>query len=80
MCAAARRGPLPPPNNAPNPDPTTQNKKKTTGTTVYTLGADGLIESHAETWDISAADAFVSTFLPSYGAPPAPPAEELLRR
>jgi hypothetical protein len=33
----------------------------------------GLVSRHEETWDISAADAFISTFLPSYGAPPAPP-------
>jgi len=40
----------------------------------------GLIKLHQETWDITATDAFVSTFLPSYGAPPAPPVAELGRQ
>ncbi|KAI8474812.1 MAG: hypothetical protein J3K34DRAFT_406682, partial [Monoraphidium minutum] len=47
--------------------------KPYTGTTRYVLDASGLIKLHEETWDISAADAFISTFLPGYGAPPAPP-------
>lgn len=47
--------------------------KPYTGTTRYVLDAAGLISKHEETWDISAADAFISTFLPGFGAPPAPP-------
>lgn len=43
------------------------------GTTRYTLDQAGLISRHEETWDISATDALVSTFIPSFGAPPAPP-------
>ncbi|KAF8060078.1 hypothetical protein HT031_005017 [Scenedesmus sp. PABB004] len=56
--------------------------KPYTGTTVYTLDeASGLITRHEETWDISAADAFISTLLPGlgFGAPPAPPVAELTR-
>ena len=41
----------------------------------YELGADGLIVSHTEAWSISSIDAFVSTVLPSFGAPPAPSIE-----
>lgn len=47
--------------------------KPYTGTTVYHINDAGLIDRHEETWDISALDAFVSTFVPSFGAPPAPP-------
>lgn len=48
--------------------------KPYTGTTVYTIDEDsGKITGHTETWDISALDAFVSTLLPGFGAPPAPP-------
>eukprot|EP00878_Enallax_costatus_P003264 GHUV01003467.1.p1 GENE.GHUV01003467.1~~GHUV01003467.1.p1 ORF type:complete len:135 (+),score=28.65 GHUV01003467.1:447-851(+) len=48
--------------------------KPYTGTTVYTVDEEsGLITKHTETWDISALDAFVSTLIPSFGAPPAPP-------
>mmetsp|Transcript_27624 Transcript_27624/g.88559 ORF Transcript_27624/g.88559 Transcript_27624/m.88559 type:complete len:143 (+) Transcript_27624:438-866(+) len=47
--------------------------KPYTGTTIYTVGPSGKIVSHFETWDISALDAVVSTFVPSFGAPPAPP-------
>ncbi|KAG2433110.1 hypothetical protein HYH02_012813 [Chlamydomonas schloesseri] len=46
--------------------------KPYTGTTVYTI-RDGRVVRHEETWDISTLDAFVSTFIPSFGAPPAPP-------
>ena len=31
-----------------------------------------------ESWDISIIDAFISTFVPSYGAPPAAPIDELI--
>lgn len=47
--------------------------KPYTGTTVYILGDDGKIVRHEETWDISTLDAFLSTLVPSFGAPPAPP-------
>jgi hypothetical protein len=48
--------------------------KPYTGTTVYTVDdSTGKITAHTETWDISALDAFVSTLLPGFGAPPAPP-------
>lgn len=48
--------------------------KPYTGTTVYTVDeSSGKITGHTETWDISALDAFVSTLIPSFGAPPAPP-------
>lgn len=48
--------------------------KPYTGTTVYSLDpASGLVTQHTETWDISALDAFVSTLVPGFGAPPAPP-------
>ncbi|KAG2435909.1 hypothetical protein HXX76_007104 [Chlamydomonas incerta] len=46
--------------------------KPYTGTTLYTI-AGGKVVRHEETWDISTLDAFVSTFIPSFGAPPAPP-------
>ena len=45
----------------------------TQGTTVYSLGPDGRVVRHEETWDISALDAFASVLLPGFGAPPAPP-------
>lgn len=54
--------------------------KPFTGSTLYELDADGLVCSHTETWDISALDAFVSVLAPSWGAPPAPPVEELLAK
>lgn len=48
--------------------------KPYTGTTVYTVDeSSGKITGHTETWDISALDAFVSTLVPGFGAPPAPP-------
>lgn len=48
--------------------------KPYTGTTVYTVDeSSGKITAHTETWDISALDAFVSTLVPGFGAPPAPP-------
>jgi hypothetical protein len=53
--------------------------KPFTGSTLYELDSDGLICSHTETWDISAVDAFVSVLVPSWGPPPALPAEELRR-
>lgn len=46
--------------------------KPYTGTTVYTISDAGQVARHEETWDISTLDAFVSTFVPSFGAPPAP--------
>jgi len=51
--------------------------KPYTGTTRYFINDDGLIYQHFETWDISALDAFASCFFPSFGAPPAPPIEQL---
>jgi len=43
------------------------------GCTLYeTSPESGLIVSHTEAWSLTAMDAFVSTCLPSYGAPPAP--------
>lgn len=48
--------------------------KPYTGTTVYSVDeSSGKIAAHTETWDISALDAFVSTLVPGFGAPPAPP-------
>lgn len=46
-------------------------------TCSYFINDDGLIYQHFETWDISALDAFASCFFPSFGAPPAPPIEQL---
>lgn len=43
---------------------------------MYTI-QDGRVGRHEERWDISSADAFISTLIPSYGAPPAPPVEQL---
>jgi hypothetical protein len=43
----------------------------------YTLDDAGRVYLHTEAWDISALDAFLSTVLPGFGAPPAPPAEAL---
>lgn len=55
--------------------------KPYTGSTVYTMSArSGKIEQQEETWDISRLDVFVSLFFPSFGAPPAPPIEELRAR
>jgi len=51
--------------------------KPYTGQTMYSLDDSGLIRRHFETWDISAVDAFVSCIFPGFGAPPAPPVEEL---
>jgi hypothetical protein len=59
-----------------HPHPPTGNLpiKPYTGTTVYTLDErSGRVTQHTESWDISALDAFVSTLLPGFGAPPAPP-------
>ena len=42
------------------------------GSTRYELEPEtGLIVGHVEEWSISALDAFVSTVIPSFGAPPA---------
>ncbi|KAK9916782.1 hypothetical protein WJX75_006973 [Coccomyxa subellipsoidea] len=46
--------------------------KPYTGSTRYII-KDGLVQQHIETWDISTLDAFVSIFIPSFGAAPAPP-------
>ncbi|GBF97357.1 hypothetical protein Rsub_11004 [Raphidocelis subcapitata] len=54
--------------------------KPYTGTTTYYLDDAGLISRHEEVWDITALDAFASTFFPGFGAPPAPPAEQLRAR
>jgi len=54
--------------------------KAYTGTTTYSLDDGGAVVEQLERWDITAADAFASSFLPSWawrGAPPAPPAEVL---
>lgn len=40
---------------------------------VFCLLPLGLITKHTETWDISAVDALLSTVIPGFGAPPAPP-------
>ena len=50
--------------------------KPYTGTTRYIIH-DSRVKEHLETWDISALDAFVSVLLPSFGAAPAPPADQL---
>lgn len=56
--------------------------KPYTGSTLYTFDERGLVMSHVEEWSISAFDAFASTLFPStsFGAPPAPSAEILLKR
>ncbi|CEL99516.1 unnamed protein product [Vitrella brassicaformis CCMP3155] len=40
--------------------------KPYTGRTLYTLNDRGLIVRHEEEWDISAAQAFLSTFIPAF--------------
>lgn len=51
------------------------------GSTVYTLDeCSGKIRRQDETWKISTLDVFISIFFPSFGAPPAPPADELRLR
>ncbi len=52
--------------------PTSPKIKPYTGTTIYHI-TDGLIDKHTESWDISALDAFISVFLPNFGATAAPP-------
>ena len=47
--------------------------KPYTGSTKYVINDQGLIQQHIESWDISTLDAFLSIFVPSFGAPPAPP-------
>ena len=55
--------------------------KPYTGSTVYTMDpVSGKIATQVETWDISQLDVFVSLFWPSFGAPPAPPADVLRAR
>lgn len=66
--------------------------KAYTGSTLYVLSEGGAaaaggggaplqVKEQIESWDISAFDAFASSFLPGWkGAPPAPPIEELLRQ
>jgi len=51
--------------------------KPYTGNTTYIINSDGLVRKQTETWDISVIDAFVSTFFPSFGAPPAPPVSSM---
>jgi len=41
--------------------------KPWTGTTQYVISDQGLVEQHLETWDITVADAFVSTLFPGLG-------------
>ena len=47
--------------------------KPYTGTTKYVFNDQMLVQQHIESWDISTLDAFLSIFIPSFGAPPAPP-------
>lgn len=47
--------------------------KPYTGSTTYRFDEDGLVESHTETWSVTALDAFVSVLFPAFGQPPAPP-------
>lgn len=55
--------------------------KPYTGTTVMTTDvATGKIVKHNEYWDTSSVDVFLSIFWKGFGAPPAPPAEELRRQ
>ncbi|CAG9465351.1 unnamed protein product [Pedinophyceae sp. YPF-701] len=54
--------------------------KPYTGFTRYYIDDDGLIYNHVEGWDTSLVDVFVSCFVPSFGVPPAPPAEELRQK
>ena len=55
--------------------------KPYTGSTVYTTEKrTGKIVKQAETWDNSVLDVFISIFNKSFGAPPAPPADELRSR
>ena len=49
--------------------------KPYTGSTTYKVNSDGLVYEHAEDWDISALDAFISILLPNFGAAAAPPVE-----
>jgi hypothetical protein len=57
--------------------------KAYTGTTLYRLDpTTGRVKEQVESWDITAFDAFASSFLPKalwQGAPPAPPVEVLLK-
>jgi hypothetical protein len=57
-----------------------QMKPYTGKTMMVTDPITGKIVSHWETWDTSAVDVFFSIFWKGFGAPPAPPAEELRRR
>lgn len=49
------------------------------GSTTYKFDADGLVEEHLESWDISVVDAFLSVVFNGYGSPPAPPIDALRR-
>lgn len=49
------------------------------GSTTYKFDADGLVEEHLESWDISVVDAFLSVVFNGYGSPPAPPVDTLRR-
>lgn len=54
--------------------------KAYTGSTLYRLDPAGKVREQVESWDVSAFDAFASSFLPKAlwtGAPPAPPAKVL---
>lgn len=42
--------------------------KPWTGSTTYYISPVGLVERHIETWDISVADAFLSTLFPTLGS------------
>jgi hypothetical protein len=55
-------------------------KPYTGKTRMTTDPKTGKIQEHIESWDTSAVDVFVSIFWKGFGAPPAPPAEELKRR
>ncbi|KAI0566080.1 hypothetical protein FGB62_12g350 [Gracilaria domingensis] len=54
--------------------------KPFTGCTVYSFDENGLVESHVETWSISALDAFVSVVFKRFGAPPADSIEQIMRQ
>lgn len=54
--------------------------KPYTGRTVYTFDEQRLVQSHVETWSISALDAFVSVLFKNFGAPPAASIEQILEQ
>lgn len=47
---------------------------------TFIIGIMIVILRAQESWDISIVDAFLSTFFPNFGAPPAPPIEALQRQ